>query len=198
MKKRQFLTSAAALGVSVAPAFGATRTKPSACASTPAILTVSGAVKHTNRGALDPAFDPLMAKQLVKFASACTFDYPSIASLPAVTIRPTIEYDAKPHTLSGPLLANVLEQAGAPGAGDTKISLRAVDGYAVLTTLDNIRAWRFIVATQMDGKPMPLGGLGPLWAIYDADRIPELAAKPLKDRFVLCPWGLYQIQVSDA
>jgi hypothetical protein len=50
----------------------------------------------------------------------------------------------------------------------------------------------------MDGKPMPLGGLGPLWAIYDADNIPELAAKPLKERFVLCPWGLYQIQVSEA
>jgi hypothetical protein len=198
MKKRQFLTSAAALGVSVAPAFGASKAKPAACAAAPAILTVSGAVKHTNRGALDPEFDPLMAKQLVKFTSACTFDYPSIASLPAVTIKPTIEYDAKQHTLSGPLLAQILEQAGAPSAGDTKISLRAVDGYAVLTTLDNIRAWRFIVATQMDGKPMPLGGLGPLWAIYDADNIPELAAKPLKDRFVLCPWGLYQIQVSEA
>jgi hypothetical protein len=75
--------------------------------------------------------------------------------------------------------------------------LRAVDGYVVLTTLDNIRAWRFIVATHMDGKPMPLGGLGPLWAIYDADKIPELATKPLKDRFVLSPWGLYQIQVSE-
>ncbi|ACC75629.1 molybdopterin-dependent oxidoreductase [Paraburkholderia phymatum] len=198
MNKRQFLTRAAVLGASVTPAFGAGNAKPAACAAAPAILTVSGAVKHTNRGPLDPAFDPLMTKQLVKFASARTFDYPSIASLPAVTIKPTVEYDAKQHTLSGPLLANVLEKAGVPGAGDTKVSLRAVDGYAVLTTLDNIRAWRFIVATQMDGKPMPLGGLGPLWAIYDADNIPELAAKPLKDRFVLCPWGLYQIQVSEA
>jgi hypothetical protein len=68
----------------------------------------------------------------------------------------------------------------------------------VLTTLDNVRAWKFIVATHMDGKPMPLGGLGPLWAIYDADNIPQLAAKPLKDRFVLCPWGLYHIQVTEA
>ena len=197
MNKRQFLTSAAAIGVSITPALGATNAKTAACAAAPAILTVSGAIKRTNRGALDPAFDPLMARHFVKFTSAYTFDYPSITSLPTVTIKPTIEYDAKQHTLTGPLLANVLEQAGAPSAGDTKISLRAVDGYAVLTTLDNIRAWRFIVATHMDGKPMPLGGLGPLWAIYDADKIPELAAKPLKDRFVLSPWGLYQIQVSE-
>ncbi|WP_109479233.1 molybdopterin-dependent oxidoreductase [Paraburkholderia sp. C35] len=197
MNKREFLTSAVAIGAGVTPAFGATNAKSAACAAAPAILTICGAVKRTNRGPLDPEFDPLMSKHLVKFTSAYTFDFPTLAGMPAVTIRPTIEYDAKPHTLSGPLLASVLEQAGAPNAGDTKVSLRAVDGYAVQTTLDNIRAWHFIVATQMDGKPMPLGGLGPLWAIYDADKIPELATKPLKDRFVLSPWGLYQIQVSD-
>ncbi|MBN3759573.1 molybdopterin-dependent oxidoreductase [Burkholderia sp. Ac-20365] len=198
MNKRQFLASAAVIGVGATPAFGATNAKSAACAAAPAILTVSGAIKRSNRGALDPAFDPLMTKQLVKFTSAYTFDYPTLAGMPAVTIRPTIEYDAKQHTLSGPLLANVLEQTGAASAGDTKVSMRAIDGYAVLTTLDNIRAWRFIVATQFDGKPMPLGGLGPLWAIYDADNIPELASKPLKERFVLCPWGLYEITVATA
>jgi hypothetical protein len=197
MNKRQFLTSAAAFGVAATPAFGATNPKHSVCSAAPAILTVSGAIGRTNRGALDPAFDQLMAKQLVKFPSAYTFDYPTIASLPAMTIKPTIEYDAKQHTLSGPLLASVLEQAGVPGAGATKIAMRAVDGYVVQTTLDNVRAWRFILATHMDGKPMPLGGLGPLWAIYDADKIPDLAQKPLKDRFVLSPWGLYQIQVTE-
>ena len=33
-------------------------------------------------------------------------------------------------------------------------------------------------------------GLGPLWALYDVDRVPEFAAKPLTQRFGLCPWGL--------
>jgi len=198
MNKRRFLTSAAAFGAAVTSAFAATNTKHSACAAASAILTVSGAIKRTNRGALDPAFDQLMAKQLVKFPEAYTFDYPSVAALPAVTIKPTIEYDARQHTLSGPLLTSVLEQAGTPSSGDTRISLRAVDGYTVQTTLDNVRTWKFIVATHMDGKPMPLGGLGPLWAIYDADNIAQLATKPLKDRFVLCPWGLYHIQVNEA
>lgn len=204
MNKRQFLTSAAAtsaaaFGAAATPAFAVTNAKHSACtAAAPIVLTVSGAIKRTNRGALDPAFDPLMAKQLVKFPQAYTLDYTSIASLPAVTIKPTIEYDAKQHTLSGPLLTSVLEQAGIPNSGDTRISLRAVDGYTVQTTLENIRAWKFVVATHMDGKPMPLGGLGPLWAIYDADNIAQLASKPLKDRFVLCPWGLYHIEVTAA
>ena len=54
----------------------------------------------------------------------------------------------------------------------------------------------FIVATHMDGQPMALGGLGPLWAIPDADRVPELAAKPLAQRFGGCPWSLYHIDVA--
>jgi hypothetical protein len=54
----------------------------------------------------------------------------------------------------------------------------------------------FIVATRLDRRPMPLGGLGPLWAVYDADRFPEMAAKPVNQRFALCPWALYHIDVE--
>jgi hypothetical protein len=43
---------------------------------------------------------------------------------------------------------------------------------------------------------MPLGGLGPLWAVYDADRVPAMAAKPLAQRFGTCPWALYHIEVQ--
>jgi hypothetical protein len=198
MNKRKFLTSAAVLGAAASSAFGQKSVPHDACAASPVLLTVSGAIKHSNRGPLDPALDQLLAKHLVKFDEAYTFDFPSIAGMSRVTIKPTLEYDAKPHTLSGPLLSDLLERVGAPGSGDTKIVLRAIDGYAVQTTLDTVRANRFIVATHLDGKPLSLGGLGALWAVYDADRIPELAAKPLKERFVLCPWGMYQIQVNAA
>jgi hypothetical protein len=198
MDKRQFLTRAAIVGAAATPAFGQKNVKHETCGPSPTLLTINGAIKRSNRGALDPAFDQLMAKQQVKFQQAYVLDFLLITSLPAVTIKPTTEYDAKQHALSGPLLSDVLAHVGAPDAGDTKILLRAIDGYAVAPTLANVRAYRFIVATHMDGKPMPLGGLGPLWAVYDADNIPELAAKPLKDRFVLCPWALYNIQVNEA
>jgi len=52
------------------------------------------------------------------------------------------------------------------------------------------------VATHLDGKLLNIGGFGPLFAIYDADRIPELANKPLNQRFTACPWGLYCIEVA--
>jgi hypothetical protein len=200
MDKRQFLTSAAVLGAgaAAAPAFGQKNVRKETCAASPVLLTITGAIKRTNRGPFDPAFDQLLGKQQVKFQAGYVFDFPSITALPSTTINPTTEYDARQHALSGPLLSDVLEHVGAPGAGGTKILLRAIDGYAVMPTLDNVRAYRFIVATHLDGKPLSLGGLGPLWAVYDADHIPELAAKPLKDRFVLCPWALYEIQVSEA
>jgi hypothetical protein len=74
--------------------------------------------------------------------------------------------------------------------------LRAVDGYAVAMSLQEARALGFIVATHLDGQPMPLGGLGALWAVYDADRVPAMAAKPLAQRFANCPWALYHIEVQ--
>lgn len=200
MNKRQFLSSAALLGASAAtaPAFGGQPVSKRACAASPVVLTISGAIRRHNRGALDPAFDQLLGKHQVKFSEAYGLDFPLIAGMPAVTIKPTTEYDSRPHSLSGPLLTSVLDHVGAPTAGSTQIVMHAVDGYAVATTLDKVRAYKFIVATHMDGKPLPLGGVGPLWATYDADNISELSGKPLKDRFELSPWGLYHLQVTEA
>lgn len=89
----------------------------------------------------------------------------------------------------------MLQVAGiAPGAN--KVFMRAIDGYSPMLSLADMRKYRYIVATHLDGEPMPLGGLGPLWAVYDADRFPEMAARQLSERFALCPWGLFHIDVQ--
>lgn len=193
MKKRQFLGSAALAGIAAA-----TATSPARAASAsagPALLTITGAVGKTNRGKLDPVKDQMMHKQKVAFERAYAFDFAAIAALPAVTIKPTLEYDGKPHTLSGPLLLEVVKAAGAKLNDDSKLLLRAVDGYVAGVTVAQARAQRYIVATHLDGATMPLGGLGPLWAIYDADKVPGMAAKPLPERFGACPWALYHIEI---
>jgi len=59
-----------------------------------------------------------------------------------------------------------------------------------------LRLYRYIIATHLDDKPLPLGGLGPLWAVYDADRFGNMMERPLSARFALCPWGIYHIQVK--
>ena len=199
MKKRQFMSnvvgSAIAGGLAaalpVAPAGAA-----STAANGPALLTVTGAIGKPNRGKFDPVRDQMMFKQKLSFEKAHAFTFAALAALPAVTIKPTLEYDARAHTLSGPLLLDVVKAAGGALGDNVKLVLRAVDGYAASVTMAQARAQRYIVATHMDGAAMALGGLGPLWAIYDADNVPDMAGKPLPERFASCPWALYHIEVA--
>ena len=194
MHKRVFLTTAATATASLLA-----QTKASAAsgqASGPTLLTVTGAVAKSNRSPFDPALDHLMSQHGVKFSKAFVFDAASLQRLPVQTIQPTLEYDGKVHTLSGPLLAAVLEAAGADTTKNVQLGLRALDGYNVQISFTEANANRMLVATHLDGQPMALGGLGPQWAVWDADRLPSLKNKPLKERFGPCPWGLYLIDVN--
>ena len=194
MKKRQFLGSAVAGGLAAAMPVGPAGAA-SPAATGPALLTVTGAIGKPNRGKFDPVRDQMMFKQKLGFEKAHAFTFAALAALPAVTIKPTLEYDAKAHTLSGPLLLDVVKAAGGALGDNVRLVLRAVDGYAASVTVAQARAQRYIVATHMDGAAMALGGLGPLWAIYDADNVPDMAGKPLPERFGSCPWALYHIEV---
>ena len=191
MDKRHFLGSALAAGS--LPLFAA---PPLKAPAGPALLTITGEIRRRNRGALDPALDQMMSKQKLAFTRAFALDFAMVAALPARTIRPTLEYDGKPHALRGPLLADVLALAGAQPADTAKVVLRAVDGYAAAIPMAQVRMWKMIVATHLDGQPMALGGLGPLWAVFDADRVPEMAARPVNERFGACPWALYHVEVQ--
>src|SRR5450830_208169 len=199
MKKRNFL-AAGLFGLSSLALAASKKKKAAAChpETGPVLLTVTGAIGNGNRGPLDPALDQMMAKQKLQFSRAHTFDFAALAALPQTSIKPTLEYDNKQHELSGTLLADVIAATGAmtgkPATLD--ILLRAIDGYAVQVALTDLRKYRYIVATHLDGKPIPLGGLGPLWAVYDADRFADIMERPLSARFALCPWGLYHMEVK--
>lgn len=194
MNKREFLT-ATALGAASLPA--AARISKAAPRG-PILLTVSGAIGNGNRGALDPALDQLMKKQGIHFSRAHVFDFAALCALPALRITPTLEYDGKQHALHGPLLTDVLHAAGMVGDAALTVTLRAIDGYAVKLPLADVKRYALIVATHLDRQPMALGGLGPLWAVYDADRVKEMQSRPLNERFGFCPWGLYHIEVQPA
>jgi hypothetical protein len=192
MDKRHFLATATAAGMlPLTPLASAQVSK-----SGPALLTVGGLVTKTNRGPVDPALDQMMAKHGVKFAKALALDSDRLRRMPRVEIQPTIEYDNKKHKLSGPLLTTVLGEAGVDIKSSARIGLRAVDGYNVSIGLADIQSYRMIVATHLDDQPLALGGLGPQWAVYEADVLPAFKDKPVKERFALCPWGLYYIDVA--
>jgi hypothetical protein len=194
MRKRAFVAGAF-IGAAL-PVLAERRSAPPASAQRgPALLTITGAGVRANRGPFDPLRDQMMAKQKLTFDKAHAFDFAALSALPAVTIQPTLEYDQKPHRLSGPLLVTVLEAAGVRGR-EAQLAMRAVDGYSPTLSVADAARYRFIVATHLDGAPMALGGLGPLWAVYDADRFPDMAAKPVDQRFANCPWALYHIAVT--
>ncbi|OOG58796.1 molybdopterin-dependent oxidoreductase [Polaromonas sp. C04] len=192
MNKRHFLGTATLAGLLPAARVSAAQQTH----KSPGLLTVSGLIGRSNRGPVDPALDQLMVKHGVKFDKAYVFDAEALGRLPDVRIRPTLEYDARVHTLSGPLLTSVLEAVGVPPASEVMLGLRAVDGYVVPLSLAGARRYRMIVANDIDGGPLALGGLGPQWAIYEADTLAAFKDKPLKERFALCPWGLYSIEVT--
>ena len=195
MKKRHFLNASLASAVAL-PAWAA-QGHPRA-PSGPTLLTVSGHIGAGNRGPLNPALDRMMGKQKIMFDRAHVWDFAALAAMPAVMIEPTLEYDGQRHALKGPLLLDVMKACGVKVSEKTLLFLRAVDGYAVQVGAAELEKYRFIVATHFDGQPLALGGLGPLWALYDADRFADMAAKPLSGRFTNCPWGVYHIDVRES
>src|SRR5262249_27152337 len=113
MHKRQFL--AAAIAGAAAPAIA--QGNAAKGLKGPAGLTVTGAGVRANRGPFDPVRDQMMGKQKLSFTDAHAFDFAALSALPVVRISPTLEYDNKPHALSGPLLTDVLRAAGVTGQG---------------------------------------------------------------------------------
>jgi len=91
------------------------------------LLTVSGTIGESNRGALDPKKDSLLALNKIEFNKAFAFDRPTLVALEqgTVTVQPR-EFD-KPATFKGPLLREVL---GHIEAAKLKITVVAVNGYS--------------------------------------------------------------------
>jgi hypothetical protein len=197
LNKRDLLKTTVVVAGSAAAAFSVQAQHAPRTISGPVLLTVSGLIGTGNRGPLDPALDQMLVKQKVGFSKAHCFDFNGLVAMPSTSIRTTLEYDGKAHTLKGPLLSEVIKATGAVPHDKMSALLRAVDGYAVLLSTSEIVQRRFILATHLDGRPMALGGLGPLWAVYEADKFPDLMAKPLNERYSLCPWATYHIELKE-
>ncbi len=193
MRKRQFLSTVVGLaaGSLIAPAKAAVA--PVTAGQT--ILTLLGDIHRSNRGPVNVVKDQYLHKLGLHFERGFTFSLDELEQLPQVAIRPTVEYDDQVHTFSGPRLADVLAVAEIHKTPTTRIILHGIDGYAPEMAYSQSVLHNYILATRMDNELLSIGGLGPLFAIYDADRMAEMAQLPLAQRFQKCPWGLFCIEV---
>ncbi|NIF83840.1 Twin-arginine translocation pathway signal [Comamonas sp. Tr-654] len=196
----------AALGAMALPASATTTRKASRpCVLDglqPAVLTISGPGVQANRGKPQAVADRMLIMHGYLFDAAWSCGMDALNSLEQQTLRTTLEYDEAEHSLQGPLLEQVLQAAGVDVgqamAQGLQLTLQGIDGYRSQIPLAQAVRWRMLIATQLDGVPLAMGGVGPLWAIFAAHQIPELGQLPVKQRFPAAVWGLYHLQLGSA
>jgi hypothetical protein len=115
------------------------------------LLTVSGTIGESNRGALDPTKDSLLALQKVSFAKAFAFDRVMLLGLEQGTVTAKTAELGAPATFKGPLLREVL---GRIEAAKMKVSFVAVDGFTGWLSPEDVDRSDWILALEADGVPL--------------------------------------------
>ena len=154
------------------------------------ILTVGGTIGNSNRGPLDPKRDSLFAINKIDFKRAFAFDRAMLLDLPqgTVTAQPP-ELDA-PATFKGPLLRELL---GKIEAAKLKLSFVAVNGYTGWLLPEDVDSSDWILALEVDGKPLGLGQQGPIWAINTRAE----GEKPSASHRGHWVWSIFYVHVGD-
>lgn len=129
------------------------------------LLTLGGAVAHTNLPARGENDGGLLGFLEVQHDGAAGFDATTLDNLKQVAI--TIPYGPEDNqrdiTFSGPLLSDLMTMAGAEGKTAKPM---AMDGYQAEIPWDSIATHQPIVATHADGAPMGIGGYGPTMIVF--------------------------------
>lgn len=165
MKRRPLLLGALALGAAhAARALDAPAGEP--------LLIIGGNVKMPNRGA------------------QAVFDLAMLQRLPRGEVNAKTPWYSTARSFSGPLLREVLAAAGARGA---RLQATALNDYRVEIPFDDVLRYDVLLATQLDGKPMPVRDKGPLFIMYPFERHPELRTPVFFSR---CAWQVNRLDVS--
>ncbi|MEP4380364.1 MAG: hypothetical protein ABJ215_00455 [Alphaproteobacteria bacterium] len=152
------------------------------------ILTIGGAVTRSNRGAPDHFAASFLKTQEYDYTKAAAFDVPMLERLGMV--KTTIKAAPWPRaiTLEGPRLVDVLMAAGWNG---TKITMVALDGFAVEISAADIAAREWIVGIKADGAYLPIGGRGPVWIVY---QVP--GGQGTEEDEARWPWAVFYISAE--
>ncbi len=140
-------------------------------ATGPVLLTVTGKVLSPNDGA------------------QAHFDMAMLEKLPQTSFSTRTPWYAQARKFTGPLLRDVLREAGAQG---TMLRARALNDYRVDIPFDDAQRFDLIVARLLDDQPMAVRDKGPLFTIYPFDAREELRNAVYYSRSA---WQLRTIEV---
>lgn len=137
----------------------------------PVLLTISGKILSPNDGTL------------------AQFDMAMLEKLPQTSFSTRTPWYAQPRKFTGPLLRDVLREAGAQG---TLLRARALNDYRVDIPVEDAQRFDLIVARLLDDQPMAVRDKGPLFTIYPFDAREELRNAVYYSRSA---WQLRTIEV---
>jgi hypothetical protein len=129
------------------------------------VITIAGQISRTNRGAFDAFSDRFLKYHEKKFDKAFTFTRTALSNMPQVTITARAEGWPAEVKATGPRLSDVLTAAGV--AEDAELVATALDGYASVLSAADRRKANWVLAIEADGRPLSLGGRGPVWLLSD-------------------------------
>jgi hypothetical protein len=162
---------------------------PAAAADGATVLTVTGDIAKTNRGAFDAFHDGFLNYHGKTFDKAFEFDENALQALPQQQVTANAEPWKAAIAMTGPLLSDVLAAAGATGK---PITVFALDGYGAAMTPEQIAAHPWVLATHADGVALGIGGRGPLWLVYDTG-----TGKASAQEEGAWMWSVFHIQVGE-
>jgi hypothetical protein len=157
----------------------------------PVVLTVSGGIEHTNRGALDALErrESLFKYHEVAFERAAQFDLGALERLGMHEVTVSHPDWPKAFAFEGPLLRDVLTAVGATGR---VARILALDGYAAEIPISEIQDRPFIVAVKREGRYLGIGDQGPTWIIVP----PGSDRKPGHEQGSEWVWAAFYIAVE--
>lgn len=154
------------------------------------VLTVGGYVGKPNRGPLDPNRDSTLAKLKADFKHGFEFDREMLLALPQGTVRAITPEREGQAVFKGPVLRDLLRFIDA---AKVKTRFVASDGYSGYLMPEDIDATDYILALEVDGKPLGLNGQGPLW-LMNTRKLGETAGADNRGSRV---WALVYMHIGD-
>ncbi len=140
----------------------------------PVVLTVAGAVGTTNAEA--------------DGRRVARIDRDMLAALPQRAFRTATPWHTGTPEFSGPTLRDVLALVGARGR---ELRVIAINDYASTVPVADAE-FDVVLATHIDGAPIPIREKGPLFIVYNFDGQPRLRTEQYFSRSV---WQVRSIEV---